>query len=147
MTFTHEMGHILGGWCCGGTLADADLLPWRLPYSFFKPDPHPLITLWCGPILGIITPLTIAALINRMPYWFIAYFCMLANGVYIAAGWFSGDSYLDTTQLFAHGASRWSVLVYCAVSITVGYLGFRKAFLAILVNGKDNRPVEVTGGL
>jgi hypothetical protein len=32
MTFTHESGHIVGGWLGGGTLKDADLLPWHLPF-------------------------------------------------------------------------------------------------------------------
>ncbi len=27
MTFTHEMGHIVGGWYSGAILKDADLLP------------------------------------------------------------------------------------------------------------------------
>ncbi|RMF40779.1 MAG: hypothetical protein D6753_10925 [Planctomycetota bacterium] len=58
MAFTHEIGHIVGGWCCGGTLKTADLIPWHLPYSIFDPDPKPLVTLWCGPILGIVVPPT-----------------------------------------------------------------------------------------
>ncbi len=46
----HELGHILCGYACGGTLIDADLFPWHLPYSFFDPDPYPLVTLWGGPV-------------------------------------------------------------------------------------------------
>ena len=57
MTFTHEAGHIVGGWLCGGTLVDAKLWPWTLPYSVFNPDPRPLVTLWSGPVLGAVVPL------------------------------------------------------------------------------------------
>ena len=68
MAFTHEMGHIVGGWCCGGALKNADLLPWHLPYSIFDPDPKPLVTLWCGPVLGVVVPVAIALLVRGDVY-------------------------------------------------------------------------------
>ena len=73
MTFTHEVGHIVGGRCCGGTLIDVDLLPWHLPYSLFDPDPRPLVTLWSGPILGAVVPLGLASYCPRM---LIGMFCL-----------------------------------------------------------------------
>ena len=108
MTFTHEVGHIVGGRCCGGTLIDVDLLPWHLPYSLFDPDPRPLVTLWSGPILGAVVPLGLALLIRRLWMWFIANFCLVANGSYIATGWISGDRYLDTlyAQIKAGGDAK-----------------------------------------
>ena len=127
MTFTHEIGHILGGWCCGGTLTDADLLPWHLPYSFFSPDPRPLVTLWCGPILGVTAPVLIAVLARRDWMWLMAYFCVLANGVYIAAAWFMGDDQLDTLKLLHHGAHPITIVLYCALTISAGYIGFRRS--------------------
>ena len=45
MTSFLESGHVICGFACGGTLTSTDLLPWLLPYSFFEPDPHPLVTL------------------------------------------------------------------------------------------------------
>ena len=33
MTLTHELGHIVGGTCCGGSLKSADLLPWHPPHT------------------------------------------------------------------------------------------------------------------
>ena len=56
MTFVHESGHLICGFECGGTLTSADVLPWHLPDSFIEPDPHPLVTLWGGPILGVVIP-------------------------------------------------------------------------------------------
>lgn len=130
MTFTHEGGHIVGGRLGGATLRDAELRPWRLPYSIHEPDPRPLVTLWSGPILGAIVPLAAAAAIRRDWAWFIAYFCLLANGSYLAAAWISGDRFLDTPQLLAAGAWPASILLYIVVTVVIGYWGFRQALLA-----------------
>ena len=139
MTFTHEVGHIIGGWCCGAHLTDFDLRPWRMPYSFFSPDPHPLVTLWSGPVLGAVLPILIAAVVRRDWAWFIAYFCVLANGSYIAISWFSGDSQLDTTKLLQNGAHPLFILVYCIVTIGVGYVGFRCQCMRLLTFANDAR--------
>lgn len=127
MTFTHEVGHIIGGACCGGTLVAADLTPWRLPYSIFAPDPFPLVTLWAGLILGVLIPVVIALVLQRDWIWFIANFCVLANGAYVATAWLSGDRYLDTPRLLEHGASPISIAAYCVLTLGCGYAGFRKS--------------------
>ena len=127
MTFTHELGHIVGGYCSGGTLATADLLPWHLPYSFFDPDPKPLITLWCGPLLGVIVPLGIAWAVRRESPWFVAHFCVLANGTYLATAWISGERHLDTPKLLEHGAHPVTIGLYCLLTIGFGYWGFRRS--------------------
>ncbi len=132
MLFTHEMGHIVGGWCSGGKLVSADLIPWHLPHSLFAPDPYPLVTLWSGPILGVVVPLTVAILINRDPIWFVAHFCLLANGLYLAMAWISGDRHLDTPRLLEQGASRISIGLYCLLTIGFGYYGFRRSCIRML---------------
>ena len=132
MTFTHEMGHIIGGMCCGGALKSADLLPWHMPYSIFEPDPFPLVTLWAGLIIGVLAPVGVALIIQREWMWFIANFCVLANGAYIATAWFSGDRYLDTPKLLAHGASPIAIAVYCLATIGFGYVGFRRSCVSVL---------------
>ena len=126
MAFTHETGHIVGGWLCGGTLKEAELLPWRLPYSIFNPDPRPLITLWSGPLLGVMIPVAVALLIRRNWMWFIADFCLLANGAYLATGWISSDRFLDTPRLLEHGAHPAIIALYCLPTIGFGYLRFRR---------------------
>jgi hypothetical protein len=136
MTLTHETGHLVGGWLGGGTLQQFDLAPWRLPYSIFDPDPRPLLTLWSGPLLGIAAPCLTALLVRRPWMWFIAYFCVLANGVYLAAAWVSGDRFLDTQRLLDHGAWPASIALYCAVTIGFGYFGFRRTCLQILHGGQ-----------
>lgn len=132
MTSIHELGHIVGGWCSGAKLQQVDLLPWHLPYSIFDPDPLPLVTLWCGPVLGVLVPLIVALLVRQDWMWFIANFCLLANGVYITAAWFSGDRYLDTPQLLAHGAHPFPIALYCTLTIGGGYWAFRRSCIHIL---------------
>lgn len=134
MTFTHEFGHILGGWFSGATLTSADLLPWHLPYSFFDPDPHPLVTLWCGPIFGVAVPVTIALAVRRDWMWLMAYFCVLANGLYLAVAWYAGDDQLDTPKLLENGAHPVSIAFYCLLTISVGYWGFRRSCLRFFSN-------------
>ena len=135
MTFTHEMGHSIGGWCSGAILKDADLLPWHLPYSFFEPDPRPLVTLWSGPILGVAIPLSVALLVRTNRTWFIANFCTIANGTYLATAWISNEPFLDTPKLLEHGASPMTVFLYCTVTIGFGYFGFRRSCQNVLSNG------------
>lgn len=132
MTFTHEIGHIIGGTCCGGSLKSADLLPWHLPYSIFEPDPFPLVTLWAGLIIGVLAPTVLAIIVQRDWMWFIANFCLLANGAYIATAWFSGDRYLDTPKMLEHGASSITIALYCFLTIGFGYAGFRRSCISAL---------------
>jgi uncharacterized membrane protein YoaK (UPF0700 family) len=132
MTFTHELGHIIGGTCCGGTLKSAELRPWRLPYSIFEPDPFPLVTLWAGLILGVLVPVGTAIALQREWMWFIANFCVLANGAYIATAWFAGDRFLDTPKLLEHGASPITIAAYCILTLGCGYVGFRRSCIAAL---------------
>lgn len=125
MVITHECGHIIGGLASGATLTDYDLAPWRMPYSLHSPDPHPLITLWAGPILGVAVPIGFAAVSRQRWAWFIADFCLIANGGYLALAWISGDRFLDTPRLLAAGANPAAIVVYCGLTIGLGYVWFR----------------------
>lgn len=135
MMICHEAGHIAGGWIGGATLTDYDLAPWRLPYSLHAPDPMPLLTLWSGPLLGVLVPLAVALVVRQPWMWFIADFCMLANGGYLALGWISGDRYLDTSRLLAAGAHPALMAIYCGVTIPLGYLWFRSDCLRLFAAG------------
>ncbi|MEM9645938.1 MAG: hypothetical protein AAF989_13185, partial [Planctomycetota bacterium] len=125
MTTTHEIGHLLGGFSCGATLTDFDLAPWRMPYSLHEPDPHPLVTLWMGPIFGVAAPLFLAMMLQRRWTWFVADFCLLANGIYLALAWVTGDPFLDTPRLLQAGSPTVLVFAYCAIAIGFGYIRFR----------------------
>ena len=145
MTFTHELGHIVAGWSCGGTLKSADLRPWHLPYSIFDPDPRPLVTLWGGPALGVVLPLGVALLVRRHWIWFITYFCIVANGVYLATAWVSGDRHLDTPQLLERGAHPAIIAIYCLLMTGFGYVGFRRQCVRML-SPTPNATAAQSGG-
>lgn len=137
MTTTHELGHLVGGWCSGGKLQHVELRPWRLPHSHFAPDPYPLVTLWSGPLLGALSPFAMAAVLRRLWSWFVANFCVLANGVYLALAWLSGDRWLDTPRLLAEGASPIAIAAYCAATIWIGYVRFRRSVLEVFTTERS----------
>jgi hypothetical protein len=143
MCFTHEAGHLVGGWAAGGTLREAELRPWRLPHSRFEPDLQPLVTLWAGPLLGALLPLLVWWRIHRPSVRFVAEFCVLANGAYLATAWITGDALLDTPRLLASGAWPSSIAAYCGLTIVWGYAHFRQSCRAVLVDpqgvAKDKR--------
>lgn len=132
MTTLHECGHIVGGWIGGATLTSFDLAPWRLPYSLHYPDPIPRLTLWAGPGLGVLIPLSIAFVARHRWTWFVADFCLIANGIYISVGWVSGNRYLDTPRMLAAGVHPLELLIFCGLTIGYGYRWFRSDCIAIL---------------
>lgn len=131
MCLTHETGHLLGGWLAGATLVAYDLAPWRLPYSIHDPDPDPLGTLWAGPLFGMVTPVLVAVPIRRDRVWFVADFCLLANGSYLALGGVWGERWHDTQRLLAAGASPWLIGVTAGIATVIGYLRFRRDWMAL----------------
>lgn len=132
MTTTHELGHIIGGWWGGATLIEFDIAPWRLPYSLHSPDPNPRLTLCAGPIVGVIVPIVVAAITRLRVFRFIADFCLLANGGYIAIAWMTGDRFLDTPRMLAAGVHPMLIATYCLITIGVGYVRFRSDCIAVL---------------
>ena len=116
MVLTHELGHFIGGWASGATLTACDLAPWRLPYSIHHPDPHPKITLWGGPLIGVLVPLAMALLIRHRYVWFVADFCLISNGGYLALAFVSNERFLDTMRLLEAGTHRLTIVAFCVVT-------------------------------
>lgn len=153
MNFAHETGHLIGGWLGGATLRSTELRPWRLAYSLHEPDPHPLLTLWAGPVLGVLMPLVLAVFSRHRFIWFLSNFCMLANGIYIAISWITGDRFLDSPRLIQEGAWSISLVAYCLFTIVPGYFLFRRSCVALFVpspsttlrpfnNTSSSQPIE-----
>ena len=86
-----------------------------------------------------------AAVIRHRVAWFVANFCLLANGTYLAAAWFSGDEYLDTPQLLEAGSWPAAIAVYCLVTIGFGYFGLRRSVIGLLQVQTCNKPADVKG--
>lgn len=141
MLFSHETGHLICGFLSGATLTSFDLAPWRLPYSFHNPDPHPLVTLWGGPWLGIALPLLVSCAWQNVTTRFVADFCLLANGCYIGLGIWAGDNLLDSQRLIDAGASQISLALFSALAIAIGYVRFRCDCVEILSKRKLDKEV------
>ena len=146
MCLTHEAGHVLGGWAGGGELVDFWPGPWPPPHSRFDPDPRPALTLWAGPALGCVVPLGLAGLVRRRWAWFLADFCVLANGSYLAAAWVTGDRLLDTPRLLAAGVSPVWVGLFVAAACGVGYVRFRADCRAVWAAGAALSPAAGDAG-
>ncbi|MEM1097900.1 MAG: hypothetical protein AAGH92_03830 [Planctomycetota bacterium] len=153
MTLTHELGHVLTGWLGGATLVELELL--GLPYSFYEPNPRPALMLWGGPILGVALPVLAVGLVGlgfgnggvASRYgWFVADFCVLANGMYLALAWKSGNETLDTARLLEAGVHPAWIAIFCVVTIGVGYVRFRRDVAEVLGRAKvdtaDDDPQE-----
>jgi hypothetical protein len=88
------------------------------------PDRHPLLVVWCGPLVGVIVPLGALAVMSvvrsRYSYLlrFFAGFCLVANGVYLGTGSFSDVG--DAGDLLRYGAPRWTLIVFGLVCVPAG---------------------------
>ncbi|HVT89357.1 MAG TPA: hypothetical protein VHD56_10930 [Tepidisphaeraceae bacterium] len=60
MMLVHECGHVLGGLATGGTVRRVVWHPAVISRTDVKPNPHPLVEIWAGPIFGSMLPVVIA---------------------------------------------------------------------------------------
>lgn len=134
MTLTHELGHVIGGTFSGAVLSQLEIRPWDLPSSLFSPDPNPQITLWSGPIIGCVAPLLAAICTGKPMIWFVGWFCMLANAVYLLLGYFVGDAELDSARIIRAGSSPLLLFLFVAMTMPVSYVGFRQKCIELLSN-------------
>ena len=132
MTVTHESGHVACGLVGGATLVELQLQPWHLPHSMFVGDEHPLATLWAGFIIGCAVPLLSAAIIRRPACWFVAWFCLVANGSYLLLGYLSGAGELDSTKMIRAGARPVELLGAVIVMLPLGYIKFRQSCVNLI---------------
>jgi hypothetical protein len=92
------------------------LHPLAISRTDVSPNPHPLLVAWGGAIWGVAVPLAVwlpSALLRwryRYLLAFFAGFCCLANGLYLAAGSFTGVG--DAGDLLKHGARQWQLFAY-----------------------------------
>lgn len=150
MLACHEFGHVLHAWLSGGTVTAVDLPLLGFSQTHVSPNPHPQFTAWGGAIWGSLLPLALWATCRLSlrestrfrrakaddgsaatrsppsPYAFLAAFfagfCLLVNGVYLAAGSFVGaaSDADDAHELLRHGAARWQLVAFGVTAAAAG---------------------------
>jgi hypothetical protein len=129
MQAVHELGHVLGAVASGGTVAKVVLYPTTISRTDVFPNPHPLIEVWAGAVLGSVLPL-LAFLVARgfrcpglYLFRFFAGFCLIANGVYLGGGAIqslTSQGFADGGELLMHGASPWHLILFGLATVPVG---------------------------
>src|SRR5438045_121699 len=90
-----------------------------------RPNPHPLIEVSAGLVIGCVIALMVAAVASaarlRIAYlaWAVAGFCLIANGAYIGVG--AVRPVGDASELIAHGMPRWALAVFGAATLNPGF--------------------------
>jgi hypothetical protein len=124
MQAVHELGHVAGAWLTGGQVARVVLHPLTISRTDLTVNPHPLVVVWAGPLLGCLLPLAAWGMVAALRWpWaylprFFAGFCLIANGAYIAAGSFGGVG--DAGVMLRHGSPLWCLLAFGAVTVPAG---------------------------
>jgi hypothetical protein len=125
MMLVHECGHVLGALATRGQVRRVVWHPAVISRTDVRPNPHPLIEVWAGPIFGSAVPFVVAAAASllrlRVAYlsWVIAGFCLIANGAYIAIG--ASHPIGDAQELVAHGMARWPMGVFGSIAVATGF--------------------------
>ena len=126
MMAVHEVGHILVGWLTGGSVTKVVLHPLAISRTDVSPNPMPLFVVWAGPLIGVLIPLLIWAILWRFKIpgeylaRFFAGFCLIANGAYIGIGAFANIG--DAGDMLRHGSTNWQLWLFGTITIPIGFL-------------------------
>jgi hypothetical protein len=121
----HELGHVLGAWLTGAEVRDVALHPQTFSRTDLGFNPHPNLVVWAGPVVGVLVPviLYLVAQTLRWPgvylFRFFAGFCLVANGVYIGAGWVVAGG-ADAVIMIVNGSPRWTLVLFGLLTIPTG---------------------------
>lgn len=121
----HEFGHAVTAWLSGGSVSLVVLHPLQISWTAFSRNPHPQLVAWGGPFWGALLPGLFlgAALLIRVPgaylFRFFAGFCLISNGLYLFIDSFGRGG--DGGTLIHSGASQWELLLFGAVTISLGF--------------------------
>lgn len=151
MQAVHELGHVLGAWAGGEEVYRVVLHPLIISRTDATHDRLPLLVIWSGSLVGVFLPLGALAVMSlvrsRYSYLlrFFAGFCLVANGVYLGAGSFSGVG--DTGDLLRYGSPRWTLIVFGLVCVPAGlwlWHGLGPSFGLGEAKGRVDRRAAVT---
>lgn len=125
MQAAHETGHVLGALLTGGEVAAVVLHPLTISHTELIDNPHPLIVVWAGPLVGVALPLALWGLLaaTGMPGAFVARFfagfCLIANGAYLGVGSFFGSG--DCGEMLRQGTPAWCLRAFGAAAVPTGF--------------------------
>lgn len=126
MMAIHELGHVAAGWATGGTVTRVVLHPLKISRTDVSPNPRPGVVVWLGPIVGVVAPVIVWAILAwaKIPGDFLARFfagfCLVTNGAYIGVGSFGKIG--DAGVMLRHGSPIWSLWMFGAVAIASGLM-------------------------
>ena len=122
----HELGHVAAALVSGGSVRQVVLYPLTFSRTDVEPNPHPLLVVWAGPIVGTLLPLFVWGVLWKFKVpgdylaRFFAGFCLVANGAYIAAGSF--DNVGDAGDMLKQGSAAWQLWLFGLVTVPLGFL-------------------------
>lgn len=125
MMGVHELGHVLGGIISGGEIARVVLHPLAISRTDLTVNPHPAVVVWAGPLWGVLFPLGLLLVANRLRWsvasWvqFFAGFCLIANGAYIAGGALEGIG--DCGVMHQTGTPLWLMWSFGLLTVPAGF--------------------------
>jgi len=125
MMAVHEAGHVLHAWLSSGRVERVVLHPLAISRTDVAPNPHPLFVGWGGAIWGCVIPLAIFALAHWLarPHAylarFVAGFCLIANGTYLAVGSLMPDGD-DAGTILRHGGQTWQLIAFGVPAAAAG---------------------------
>jgi hypothetical protein len=126
MQAVHESGHVLAALATGGEIQNIALHPLEFSRTDVAPNPHPLLVVWAGPLLGGMLPLILWVVAAAMKLHhvfllrFLAGFCLIANGVYIAAG--SLNRIADAGDMLRLGTPIWVLWLFGIATVPLGFM-------------------------
>jgi len=132
MQAVHELGHVLGAISTGGKVTTVVLHPLTISRTDVYPNPHPLIEVWAGAVVGSVLPLLVFLIVKALAvpgaylFRFFAGFCLIANGVYLGAGWLAEEG-ADKYVMMHNGSPVWTLILFGLCTAPVGlYLWHRQ---------------------
>jgi hypothetical protein len=125
MMAVHELGHVLGCLVTGARIEAVILWPWTISATLRSGSHHPRLDTWAGRVIGALLPLTLWLACRRRSGpgrwpggW--AGFCLVANGVYLGAGWI--DLVGDAGDLRRLGTPVWALVGSGVIGVGTGLL-------------------------
>ena len=122
----HELGHVIAGFSTGGSVTKVVVHPFSISRTDVSPNPCPLVTVWAGPIIGVLIPIFLWGAFWKFRIQvdylarFFAGFCLIANGAYISIGSF--EKIGDAGDMMKHGSPTWLLWLFGIITVPVGFL-------------------------